>query len=92
MPPRRRGVHRWTRGDWQLLPWLFGRVGVLPGRPRNPLSALSRLKLLDNLRRSLVSPALLALLLLGWRLAPGAGSGPLAVVVALGAGAAAGAG
>ncbi|EQD33071.1 glycosyltransferase 36, partial [mine drainage metagenome] len=35
-------------------------------RARNPLSALSRWKILDNLRRSLVPAALLALLLLGW--------------------------
>ncbi len=63
-------VHRWTRGDWQLLPWLGRRVGVLPGRPRNPLSALSQWKLIDNLRRSLVPATLLALLLLGWLLLP----------------------
>ena len=63
-------MHRWTRGDWQLLPWLGRRVGVLPGRPRNPLSALSQWKLIDNLRRSLVPAALLALLLLGWLLLP----------------------
>ncbi len=63
-------IHRWTRGDWQLLPWLFGRVGALPGRPLNILSPLSRLKLFDNLRRSLVPPALLLLLLLGWTVLP----------------------
>ena len=60
--------HRWIRGDWQLLPWLR------PSRPRsrtgqrqkNPLSLLSRWKLFDNLRRSLVPSALTLLLLLGW--------------------------
>lgn len=59
--------HRWIRGDWQLLPWLLPWV-PLPGkrRERNPLSALSHWKILDNLRRSLVPPSLLALLLLGW--------------------------
>ena len=46
-------LNRWTRGDWQLLPMLFGRG----------LRALSRLKMLDNLLRSLVAPALFALLL-----------------------------
>ncbi|MHB1514101.1 MAG: GH36-type glycosyl hydrolase domain-containing protein [Acidiferrobacteraceae bacterium] len=59
---------RWIRGDWQLARWL------LPGVPgverhsvlKNPLSALSRWKLLDNLRRSLVPTALTLLLLLGW--------------------------
>ena len=38
--------HRWTRGDWQLLPWFFTR--------RTGLSALGLWKMLDNLRRSLV--------------------------------------
>lgn len=56
-------LHRWTRGDWQLLPLL------LQAR-RYGLSALHRWKLLDNLRRSLVSPAALALLLLALAGAP----------------------
>lgn len=46
-------LNRWTRGDWQLLPFLF----------RRGLSGLSRLKILDNLLRSLALPSLLALLL-----------------------------
>jgi len=50
-------LHRWTRGDWQLLPFLL--------RPRRyPLHAVNRWKMLDNLRRSLVAPAALALLVL----------------------------
>ncbi len=48
-------VHRWTRGDWQLLPFL-----VHASRWR--LRAINRWKMLDNLRRSLVAPASLALL------------------------------
>jgi cyclic beta-1,2-glucan synthetase len=63
--------HRWIRGDWQLLAWLRRRVRTAPvPQPRvaNPISALSRLKLLDNLRRSLVNPALTVLLLAGWLL------------------------
>jgi len=55
--------HRWIRGDWQLLPWL------LPGQrsgDRSPLSALSRWKIFDNLRRSLEPAALLTVLLWGW--------------------------
>ncbi|MGM0767651.1 MAG: GH36-type glycosyl hydrolase domain-containing protein [Pseudomonadota bacterium] len=69
--------HRWMRGDWQLAGWLLPRV---PGPPAasggssrwqsNPLSTLSRWKILDNLRRSLVAPALLVLLMVGW-LGPG---------------------
>ncbi len=65
--------HRWIRGDWQLAGWLLPRVPGPPGvdgtkskRRANPLSALSVWKLFDNLRRSLVAPALLALLLGGW--------------------------
>ena len=63
--------HRWIRGDWQLLPWLFSSVPGLqsakgkPTRHHNPLSPLSRWKLFDNLRRSLFSPALVVLLLVG---------------------------
>ena len=59
--------HRWIRGDWQLLPWVLPWVPSADGRRvRNPLSGLSRGKLLDNLRRSLVPGATFALLLLGW--------------------------
>ena len=59
--------HRWIRGDWQLLPWLHSRVRREDGsRERNPLSALSRWKVFDNMRRSLVPAALLSLLVAGW--------------------------
>ena len=58
--------HRWVRGDWQLIGWLRRRLHAFPGAPRNPLSALSRWKLFDNLRRSLVPAALIALAVLGW--------------------------
>src|SRR5690606_31853724 len=68
--------HRWIRGDWQLLPWLLPLVPLQPAAPaptkareRNPLSMLSRGKLLDNLRRSLFPGALAALPVLGWALA-----------------------
>ncbi len=62
-----RRLHRWVRGDWQLLPWLGARV---PGRDGHalpsPLSVIGRWKVADNLRRSLVMPALLALWAVGW--------------------------
>lgn len=59
--------HRWIRGDWQLAGWLLPRVPGPDGlRLKNPLSALSRWKLFDNLRRSLVPAALTLILLLGW--------------------------
>ncbi|HXG11673.1 MAG TPA: glycosyl transferase family 36, partial [Gemmataceae bacterium] len=64
-----RREHRWIRGDWQLLPWLFNRV---PGSSRpNPLPALERWKVFDNLRRSLVPPALVGLFALAWTVLPG---------------------
>ncbi|MEX2493242.1 MAG: glucoamylase family protein [Nitrospirales bacterium] len=70
--------HRWIRGDWQLAGWLLPRVPGPPGsqesqakRQPNPLTALSRWKIFDNLRRSLVSPALLGLLTGGWLFGPG---------------------
>lgn len=49
-------LHRWTRGDWQLWPFLLraGRYGIAP---------INRWKLLDNLRRSLVVPLSLGLVL-----------------------------
>ncbi|HUO45738.1 MAG TPA: glucoamylase family protein [Acidimicrobiia bacterium] len=43
--------HRWVRGDWQLLPWILGRHGPLP--------PVARIKMVDNLRRSLSTPAAL---------------------------------
>lgn len=59
--------HRWTRGDWQLLPWLLPRVpDRAGGRIRNPIPAIGRWKILDNLRRSLFSPAALATLFAAW--------------------------
>ncbi|OQW65793.1 MAG: cyclic beta 1-2 glucan synthetase [Nitrospira sp. ST-bin5] len=59
--------YRWIRGDWQLAGWLLPRVpGPDAQRLKNPLSGLSRWKLFDNLRRSLVPAALTLLLLLGW--------------------------
>jgi len=59
--------HRWIRGDWQIARWLLPRAPNASGHAApNPISALSRWKILDNLRRSLVPGALVLLLLLGW--------------------------
>ena len=61
--------HRWIRGDWQIASWLGWRVPAVAGAAeRNPLSLLSRWKILDNLRRSLVAPALFAVVAIGWGL------------------------
>lgn len=72
--------HRWTRGDWQLLPLMrhAGRFGI---------DALGLWKMADNLRRSLVVPATFALLV--WVLFTGAlqlGTALLAALAALLAG------
>ncbi len=67
-----RRMHRWVRGDWQLIPWLWPVVPTAEGtRRRSPLSAIDRWKILDNVRRSLVSPAFFALLVLGLTWLPG---------------------
>jgi cyclic beta-1,2-glucan synthetase len=63
--------HRWIRGDWQIIDWLKSCVPLGDGRMEpNPLSVFNRWKIFDNLRRSLVPPAIVALLLAGWFLTP----------------------
>jgi cyclic beta-1,2-glucan synthetase len=57
-------LHRWTRGDWQLLPWILGVHQRVP--------TLGRWKMLDNLRRSLLFPACVLALVSSWL-----GSAPL---------------
>ena len=53
-------LHRWTRGDWQLLPILAASLL----RPRQyGVGAVSLWKMFDNLRRSLVPPLSLVFLL-----------------------------
>ena len=66
-----RRQHRWIRGDWQILFWLFPFVPSPRGLKRNTLPLIGRWKILDNLRRSLVSPTLLVLLVAGWTVLPG---------------------
>src|SRR2546425_432372 len=56
--------HRWARGDWQLLPWIFASGS-------RSIPAIGRWKMLDNLRRTLSAPAALLTLAVGWTL-PGA--------------------
>ena len=66
-----RRQHRWARGDWQILFWLFPWCppardwsGTL-FRP-SPAGRSS-----DNLRRTLVAPATVAALVCGWLILPG---------------------
>ena len=64
--------HRWMRGDWQLLPWLMPLVPRENGAHEpNTLSWIDRWKIIDNLRRSLVAPALIGLFVLNWLWIPG---------------------
>lgn len=46
-----RRLHRWVRGDWQNIRFIFGK---------NPLNFLSRFKMFDNLRRSITPTLCLA--------------------------------
>lgn len=63
--------HRWIRGDWQIASWILPFVsGSKKGLYKNPLSLLSKWKINDNLRRSLVPFCLLSLLLFGWIFSP----------------------
>ena len=80
-----RRKHRWLRGDWQIAEWISPLVPEESGQKvPNPLSVVSRWKILDNLRRSLVEPALFLLLLLGWLCLPGGpGNWTLATIVIL---------
>ncbi|HKL11388.1 MAG TPA: glucoamylase family protein [Clostridia bacterium] len=66
-------LHRWVRGDWQLLPWLKSSIVNKQGkRTANPLSTLSKWKILDNLRRSLYTIALFVLIIGSMTFLPGA--------------------
>lgn len=71
-------LHRWTRGDWQLLPWLLGTVNFKQNIP-----FLGRWKIVDNLRRSLVQPCLLVCLFAAWFLPLTAGLTVTLLVIAL---------
>ena len=77
-------AHRWIRGDWQIAQWAFWRVPgpdsrLLP----NPLRSISRWRVLDNLRRSLVPVASMLLLLAGWMTSSAPGAWSLIVGLAI---------
>lgn len=79
-----RREHRWIRGDWQIAAWVLPRVPGPGGRSaRNPLSTISRWRIFDNLRRSLVPVASLLLLLLGWFISASPGVWTLVVALAV---------
>ncbi|WP_183752200.1 GH36-type glycosyl hydrolase domain-containing protein [Pseudochelatococcus contaminans] len=55
-------IHRWVRGDWQLLPWLLNPGSGVPG--------LSRWQMIDNLRRSISPIMWVAASVAGWTALP----------------------
>ena len=61
-------AHRWARGDWQLLPWIFGRGAAGEDRRHKAIPLLGRWKMVDNLRRTLLAPASVISLIVGWTL------------------------
>lgn len=67
-------MHRWVRGDWQLLPWLGSKVRNRFGKKTKvKLDLICRWQIVDNLRRSLSSPSLLVfigILLFGYKQLP----------------------
>ncbi len=67
-----RRLHRWIRGDWQLIPWLGRYVRQSDNSvQRNNIALIERWKIIDNLRRSLLSITLLLWLIAGWLWLPG---------------------
>lgn len=73
--------HRWIRGDWQIAAWLLPTVPGPDGkRLKNPLSVLSRWKIFDNLRRSVIPLVLTCFLIMGWFLFSSPWMSTLAVI------------
>ncbi len=64
-----RRIHRWVRGDWQLLPWILGYARDASGRgPGVSIPTRGRWKMADNLRRSLVPPSSFLVAVASWTL------------------------
>ncbi|OXM17146.1 GH36-type glycosyl hydrolase domain-containing protein [Paenibacillus herberti] len=75
-------LHRWVRGDWQLLCWLKRQVRDCAGTPRPvDLGAITRWQIVDNLRRSLMSPGLYFIVLLAPLLPTGTRGALLTVAI-----------
>ncbi|MDH3492747.1 MAG: hypothetical protein OEM82_04295 [Acidobacteriota bacterium] len=66
-----RRLHRWTRGDWQIMRWLLPFVPDSEGKTRrNHLPVIARWKILENLRRSLIAISILFWLVFAWTVLP----------------------
>jgi len=73
--------HRWMRGDWQIAAWILPLIrGKSKHLERNPLCLLSRWKILDNLRRSVIPCVLVLLLVAGWLLVPSGATWTMAML------------
>jgi cyclic beta-1,2-glucan synthetase len=69
-----RRQHRWVRGDWQILWWLFPWVPSRTGVTRNRCRSSPGGRSSTTCGGSLVPPATLLLLVLGWLVLPGRAS------------------
>ncbi len=64
--------HRWTRGDWQIIGWLKNTVRNEKGeKVKNQVNTIGRWKIFDNLRRSVLSLAVMVMILVGYALGIG---------------------
>ncbi|MBR6767179.1 MAG: hypothetical protein IKM02_04435 [Clostridia bacterium] len=61
LPSVMKRLNRWTRGDWQLLPFIFSKKPLSKGKK---LTAPQRFRMIDNLMRSLYAPAMMGTLIL----------------------------
>jgi cyclic beta-1,2-glucan synthetase len=66
----RQRSHRWVRGDYHLVPWVFGRGDGPVPQGRRSLNLLGRWRLAEDLVGHTQYPATLAMLVLGWLVAP----------------------
>ncbi|MCL2088430.1 MAG: DUF3131 domain-containing protein [Oscillospiraceae bacterium] len=76
-------LHRWIRGDFQNVAYIGGSIETASGRKKNPLSAINRFKIFDNIRREL-TPVLSLILLFAAYFLPHGISAVLTLVVLLG--------
>ncbi len=61
--------HRWTRGDWQIIGWLKNKVRNEKGdKVKNQVNTIGRWKIFDNLRRSVLSLAVMVVIFAGYGL------------------------
>ena len=54
---------RWTRGDWQISEWIKSKLHLKNEIIKNPLNIISRYKIFDNLRRSLIDVSVICSLI-----------------------------